>query len=86
MPGRWSLLREYINTNFKEYKELSREQKPDHTVFSAGGLYCPATSRLLEIFHDKTILLNIHQSVLLDAKRVQKQKEKELLTSPIILP
>ena len=55
-------------------------------MFSVGVLYCPATLRLLEIFHDKTILLNIHQSVLLDAKKVQKQKEKVLLTSPIIVP
>lgn len=70
----------------KNYKELSKEQEPDHTVFSVGVLYCPATLRLLEIFHDKTILLNIHQSVLLGAKRVQKQKEKELLTCPISLP
>ena len=70
----------------KNYKELSKEQEPDHTVFSVGVLYCPATLRLLEIFHDKTILLNIHQSVLLDAKKVQKQKEKVLLTSPIIVP
>lgn len=47
-----SLWREY-SILAKNYKELSKEQEPDHTVFSVGVLYCPATLRLLEIFHDK---------------------------------